>query len=219
MECSECADEGKSTSLRILEAAAKLLSKEGMEAVSMRKIGRAVGVSQAAIYRHYKDKEALISAVVGSGYAGIVSALESASASSCSLDDFLERALEGYVNWALSDPGVFKAIALREAGPAAGQVNSLSPGVAARRQTFRILVGKLEEGMAAGVVEKTDPEMMAQALWMSVFGIAARLVLEPEVPFERRQRLIEAAATMISRGIKPRNADDGSQPAVKEKTV
>ena len=219
MECSECAGEEKSTSLRIFEAAAKMLSEEGMEAVSMRKIGRAVGLSQTAIYRHYKDKEALIAAVVGSGYADIVSALESASASSRSLDDFLERALEGYVNCALSDPGVFKAIALRDAGPAAGQVNSLSPGVAARRQTFRILVGKLEEGMAAGVVEKTDPEIMAQALWMSVFGIAARLVLEPEVTVERRQKLIEAAAMMISRGIKPRKADVGSLKTAKEKEV
>lgn len=217
MDFIESADEGKSTSLRILEAATTILSEEGMEAVSMRKIGRAVGVSQAAIYRHYKDKEALISAVVSSGYTGIVSALETASALSQNLDDFFRRALEAYVNLALSDPGVFKAIALREAGPVAGQVNSLSPGVSAKRKTFQILVGKLEEGMEAGTIEKTDPEIMAQAMWMSVFGIAARLVLEPEVSAEHRQRLIEAAATMISRGLKPAGAYDESRLAAKEK--
>ena len=204
MECDECADRGKNTSLCILEAAARILSEEGMEALSMRKIGRAVGVSQAAIYRHYKDKETLVQAVVGSGYTGIVSILESVSASSRDLDEFLKRALEGYVNWALSDPGTFKAIALREGGPAAGQVNSLSPGIVAKRRTFQILVGRLEEGMKAGIVERANPEILAQALWMSVFGIAARLVLEPEVPAAHRKRLVEAAATMIARGVKSR---------------
>ena len=45
---------------RILSAAQELHEKHGLEAVSMRNVADAVGVVAAAIYRHYKDKDALI---------------------------------------------------------------------------------------------------------------------------------------------------------------
>jgi len=207
----------KGTSRRIREAAKKIISEEGMEALSMRKLGKAVGLSQAAVYRHYRDKEALILAVVGEGYTGIVAILESIAASASSTEDFFRKSLRGYVEWALSDPAMFKALALRDAGPAARQVNSLSPGVSAKRETFRILVAKLEEGMADGSVAKGDPEHLAQVLWMWVFGIASRLVLEPEIPPQHREKLIVNAGMMISRSLRPERAEEDSRAAAKER--
>jgi len=207
----------KSTSRRIREAAKKIISEEGMEALSMRKLGKAVGLSQSAMYRHYRDKEALIMAVVGEGYSGIVATLESIAASSASTEDFFRKSLKGYVEWALSDPAMFRALALRDAGPAARQVNSLSPGISARRETFQILVSKLEKGMADGSVAKGDPELLAQVLWMWVFGIAARFVLEPEIPPQHREKLIVNAGMMISRSLRPERAEEDSRAAAKER--
>lgn len=51
------------TGARILDAARRLLAAEGSAAVSMRRVGGAVGLTSMAIYRHYRSREALLAAV------------------------------------------------------------------------------------------------------------------------------------------------------------
>jgi AcrR family transcriptional regulator len=52
------------TQERLLNAAAELFSKQGYAGVSMRDIARAVGITQAAIYHHFPNKDALYIATV-----------------------------------------------------------------------------------------------------------------------------------------------------------
>jgi AcrR family transcriptional regulator len=47
------------TQERLLDTAAHLFARQGYAGVSMRDIGRAVGITQAAIYHHFPNKEAL----------------------------------------------------------------------------------------------------------------------------------------------------------------
>jgi AcrR family transcriptional regulator len=49
---------------QILAAARAAFDQGGMEAVSLRDIARAVGITPMAIYRHYRNKQALIDALV-----------------------------------------------------------------------------------------------------------------------------------------------------------
>jgi AcrR family transcriptional regulator len=59
------ADEGESprprrqplTRQRIVQAALRIMDEEGLEAVSMRHIGRALGVEAMSLYNHVRDKE------------------------------------------------------------------------------------------------------------------------------------------------------------------
>lgn len=46
----------------------------------MRELARRVGVSAAAPYRHFKDKQALIQAVAATGFALFLEAIEAAKA-------------------------------------------------------------------------------------------------------------------------------------------
>jgi AcrR family transcriptional regulator len=48
----------------ILEAAKRLFMQEGFRGISMRQIAEAVGVTKAALYYHFKDKEELFVAIV-----------------------------------------------------------------------------------------------------------------------------------------------------------
>lgn len=47
------------TQQRLLDTAAELFAKHGYAGVSMRDIARAVGITQAAIYHHFDNKDAL----------------------------------------------------------------------------------------------------------------------------------------------------------------
>ena len=48
----------------LISTGIRLLSEEGYEAFSLRRVAKACGVSQAAPYRHFKDKDALVMAIM-----------------------------------------------------------------------------------------------------------------------------------------------------------
>jgi AcrR family transcriptional regulator len=191
----------KGTAGRILEAAGELLASGGYEALSMRKIAAMVGLSQAAIYRHFRDKDELVGRLVASGYAELVALVEA-----------VEAAGAAYVGWASGRPTVFKALLLREIGPASEAVNSLSEGIAKRRRTFALLAALLKRGMEEGVFAPADPELTAQAVWTSMFGLAARLVLEGKLPPGRADLLAARHREIVIQGLRP----TGGEPKNKE---
>lgn len=50
---------------KVLEAALALVDREGIEALTMRRLGRAVGVEAMSLYNHVRDKEDLLDGLVG----------------------------------------------------------------------------------------------------------------------------------------------------------
>src|SRR5512136_526412 len=52
----------------LIEAGIEILSKEGVGALSLRKVARRAGVSHTAPYAHYADKQALIAAIATEGF-------------------------------------------------------------------------------------------------------------------------------------------------------
>ena len=52
----------------LIKAGADILSNEGVSALSLRKVARKAGVSHAAPYAHFTDKQALIAAISTEGY-------------------------------------------------------------------------------------------------------------------------------------------------------
>ena len=58
------------TQTKLLNISAALFAEQGFSAVSMRAIARAAGITQAAIYHHFANKEALYFAALEYLYAG-----------------------------------------------------------------------------------------------------------------------------------------------------
>ena len=52
------------TKARVLEAAVQLADRDGIDALSMRKLGQALGVEGMALYRHVRDKDAILDGIV-----------------------------------------------------------------------------------------------------------------------------------------------------------
>ena len=51
----------------LIDQAAQLLDGGGLEAVTLREVGARAGVSRGAPYRHFADKEGLLTAVAADG--------------------------------------------------------------------------------------------------------------------------------------------------------
>jgi AcrR family transcriptional regulator len=92
-----------------LRAAMELLEEGGTTALSLRAVARRAGVSPAAPYRHYADRDALISAVAAVGYRELAEQLAAAHASPSSAEDFAAIAV-AYVQFALQRPALFRVM-------------------------------------------------------------------------------------------------------------
>jgi AcrR family transcriptional regulator len=83
----------------ILEAAARIIEKEGLRALSVREAARRAGVSHNAPYRHFPDREALLAALAAEGFVQLSKALENRSG---------RELAEAYVRFALEHPQRFR---------------------------------------------------------------------------------------------------------------
>lgn len=195
-------EDGIDTTERILRAATTILETQGYAAISMRRVGKLAGISQAAIYRHYRDKDELIRRIIGEGYADLVRTLEKLASSKTSPEEKVFSAFRGYIDFVMARPSLFKALLLQDIGPAGSALKALGSGVSRQRKTFELLTGILRSGMDSGDFAPADPELTGQALWAAVFGLAARLAIE-DAPSDRVTALAERQLRILIRGLRP----------------
>src|ERR1700754_2432495 len=62
------AESAAATRRALLDDAAELLDSGGPDAVTVREVGARAGVSRGAPYRHFSDKESLLTAVAAEGW-------------------------------------------------------------------------------------------------------------------------------------------------------
>jgi AcrR family transcriptional regulator len=117
MSTSEHAERYHHGDLRraLVDAALELLAEGGTEALGLRELARRVGVSAAAPYRHFKDRQALIQAVAAAGFERFYDEVEGAKAGVAPDEQFGAMA-EAYVHFALRYPRLYKLMFSSELG-------------------------------------------------------------------------------------------------------
>ena len=63
-QAADSKTEKKSTKEKIFDVSLDLFSQKGFDAVSVREIARGVGIRESSIYNHYKNKEAILDAII-----------------------------------------------------------------------------------------------------------------------------------------------------------
>ncbi|MFE5881545.1 TetR/AcrR family transcriptional regulator [Streptomyces hydrogenans] len=91
----------------LLSTAMEML--EGGEPFSLRAVARRAGVSPTAPYRHFKDRDALESALAVEGFRGLLADLDGGRGLPSSLPDLAEFAV-AYVAFALRRPALFRVM-------------------------------------------------------------------------------------------------------------
>lgn len=92
----------------LLTSAFKLVEKEGLENLSIRKLARAAGVTHAAPYAHFKDKEGIVAALKGEAFQSLYDTLAKASAEEKSAKAKLLSLGRAYVGFQMKYPSKFQ---------------------------------------------------------------------------------------------------------------
>ena len=159
----------------LLDGAVKLLKKEGIKGFSLRKLAAAEGVSHAAPYRHFANKDELLATLLLEGHRLLAARLRRARAEHP--DSSRERLLavgKAYLEFAADNPERLGLMFSREAMLAAEGLEGEIP--ASERESldsFAPLEESVKECQDEGVLDSSfDSGVISIALWSEMHGLA-----------------------------------------------
>jgi len=188
--------------LTLLQAALDLIAQKGAAGFTFADAARMAGVSPAAPYRHFRDRDELLSSIAQRGFEQFEAQLSAA------WDDgrpdtvtAFERVGKAYLAFARSEPAFYSA--MFESGVAADSTAGL---LAAGERAFGVIRAAAERlaALAPPGVPRPPAMMMALHIWSMAHGIASlfargdaarrKLPMSPE-------ELLEAEVLIYLRGL------------------
>ena len=101
----------------LLQKAETILTDEGPTGLSLRRLARMTGVSEAAPYRHFDGKDGILAAVAISAFERFAQKLEDVAATVTRHEDRIMALGTAYVGFAIENPQHFRLIFGRERPP------------------------------------------------------------------------------------------------------
>jgi AcrR family transcriptional regulator len=154
------------TRSRLLKAASNLLTSGGPEAVTLRAVGAQTGLSRSAAYRHFGDKDGLLSAIAAENLELIGDGMRSGAESPGAGRTPLCGALLGYVDGAMSRPAHYRLVFgdFQIGNPS----KALEEAATACTEFLYQLVG---EGQSRGEIVSGNVREITALVWAAVHGL------------------------------------------------
>lgn len=191
----------------LVQAGLKLLSEGGVEGLSLRAAALLAGVSHAAPYRHFKDKDALVAAIAERGFrlltASMRAELDALPDRNGAGTRIQLRAIgKGYVRFALQHPAYLRVIF----GGVLAQDRTTPELTAAGNEAYEMLRGCVAGGLARGDLQGGDADTVSLAAWSMVHGLSHLLInqavkLPPGMAVEV---VTDSLLGLLDAGLRPR---------------
>lgn len=157
----------------LLAEAAVMIDESGTASLTMREIGRRLGVSRSAPYRHFGGRSALLVAVAAAGFERLRDRLGAVDAGAPGAGvERLRRIGEEYVRFALENPGHYRLMYGKEAVTREDRPELRE----AANALFDELVGVFRAHQRSGTIRRQDPRLQAYVAWGAVHGLASLLI-------------------------------------------
>ena len=182
----------------LLRTAVELAREQGPDGVVLREVARRAGVSHNAAYRHFADREELLSATAREGQDALSRAMSNRAARVRGGDP-AERSVrrlreigKAYVLFAVREPGLF---ATAFAGTVERESDQPGP--------YELLSAALDEMEEVGTLSPDRREGAEVACWSAVHGFAVLHIDGPlhDVPARERDRQLEAMLDVLQAGL------------------
>ena len=199
----------------LVEAARRFIAERGLGGFTLVDAARLVGVSPAALYRHFRGREALVAEVAERGFKLFADRLAAALRGGGDPVERFSRMGEAYLAFAREEPGFYTAMFSAEATaalPPPERTESSTimrhgayapePGSESAR-AFELLVSGLTRAFPEGL-GGTDPRIVALQVWALCPGVASlagagRLPGGPGAP--DAQAILRAGVLALAQGV------------------
>jgi AcrR family transcriptional regulator len=161
----------------LIQAGIEILAEEGGGALSLRKVASRAGVSHAAPYAHFGDRQDLIAAISTEGFRQLYEQIKDVV--EANPHDLVNRLIEvawAYVQFAMQNSSLFKIMfsgILQEE-------NKYPEFVKISHENFLLLVHLVQECQQAGLLRPGPADVLALSVWSLVHGFVS-LLLEKQI--------------------------------------
>lgn len=197
----------------VLRAATDLLARLGdVDALTMRAVAAAAGVTPPSVYRHFPDKATLVRTVVAAGFDEFSTAIQTPTAhnpDAAPIERLAALAL-AYIRWGLAHPGQYRLLfSATNAGPAGLGIDEGGehPGAS----SFQALVDAISACLPAHG-DRAAALPLAIELWASLHGIVDLRITKPEMPWPEPTALIDPALAAVLTATRPEPDTDRRPP-------
>lgn len=181
---------------RLCQAAERLFAERGPEAVTMRELAQALGVSPMTPYRYFKDKDAILAAVRAAAFARFAVRLEKAMAAPADPLGRSRNAGQAYIEFALAEPQAYRLMFdLNQ--PTEGDYPALQAAIARARRT---MTQHVEAMIEAGLMDG-DAELIGHLFWSILHGTLMLQLAGKLAPSIDPKALRALAITTLVRGL------------------
>ena len=161
----------------LIQAGMEILAEEGGGALSLRKVASRAGVSHAAPYAHFTDRQDLIAAISTEGFRQLYERIKAVvEANPHDLANRLVEVAWAYVKFAMENSSLFKIMfsGILE------EENKYPEFVNISHETFFQLVRLVQECQQGGLLRPGPADVLALSLWSLVHGFVS-LLLEKQI--------------------------------------
>lgn len=151
----------------LLDAALVIISEQGPQMLTIREVARRAGVSHAAPYRHFADKDELIVAVVEQGFTLMHDTMQRVK-EAADPDPLSQFAASGmaYIDFALNNPAYYRVMYSGDLLASKGMESLRHTS----SETFVEMVENMKTCQALGILRPDNPEKQALAILSAVHG-------------------------------------------------
>lgn len=152
----------EATADRIIDVARDLLDREGSSGVTMRRVATPLRITPMAIYKHYRNRAALLNALADSGFAELAAALAKKRFVGQPEKRLLQM-MNVYMEFSIKNPQLFALMFLEKREGARRFPDDF---IAGRSPTANLVADVVTEGMHSGRFARGD-------VWEIVFALGA----------------------------------------------
>ncbi|MFD3156854.1 TetR/AcrR family transcriptional regulator [Haloimpatiens sp. FM7330] len=187
----------------ILEAANEIIKEEGMSKLSVRKIAKKIDYSAPIVYHYFKNKEDIINTIMRKGYKNILKELVSSQDTCKDPKENLEKGIRKYINISLETSEEYKSILLNSSKEVLEHTAVLFKGASLQRTAVGMLCKCVKDIFESENRDTDDTiiELRAQVIWVSMFGLIIRLIVEKDIDENQKQILVDSLIDYVIRGI------------------
>lgn len=153
----------------LLDKALTSLRRYGAEQLSLRELARALGVSQAAPYRHFADKESLLAELATQGFRELARDMRASMQGKDGAAAALQASGLSYIRFAARHPEQYRLM-FGKGRIEKGRYSSFDE---AATDAFGVLLTVIQQGVDSGNFKNEPVMVLALAAWSIVHGFAS----------------------------------------------
>jgi len=189
---------GSERRAEILAAAERIFVQGGYEGATIRRIADEVGVSPTALYMHFPDKHAMLTAIGAEALDELLARSEAIAAGPEDAKARVREVLRAHMTFALKNKTAYQVVfceGARTISRNAGETRELCV------RYYRVLSGVVLELSRAGRLKQGSVHGVAQTLWAGCHGLVSHLITNPTFGYVEADELMTLMAEGLVDGL------------------